>query len=130
METPLRQRLCRTCHTLFAICASCDRGHAYCSGACRAAGRRRIVAAAKARHQASVEGRLDHRDHQRAYRARRRVTDQTSAPPPAAATLVVADVPVPVATPCCVVCGRRSAWVVLPAWRSPRPSRKEPDDYT
>ena len=32
--------------------------------------------AARARHQRSPEGRLDHRDRQRAYRVRRRVTDQ------------------------------------------------------
>ena len=32
----------------------------------------------RARHQRSPEGRLDHRDHQRAYRARCRVRDHTS----------------------------------------------------
>jgi len=32
--------------------------------------RRGSVRAARRRHRASPEGRLDHRDHQRAYRAR------------------------------------------------------------
>ena len=71
MDPPLRQRACRRCRRPFAVCASCDRGHAYCTPACRAAGRRRSVRAANARHQRSPEGRLDHRDRQRAYRARR-----------------------------------------------------------
>ena len=56
--------------------SSCDRGHAYCSSACRTAARRASVRAARQRHRRSPEGRLDHRDHQRAYRAR--VRDQTS----------------------------------------------------
>ena len=64
----------------FTICAACDRGHAYCSAPCRQAGRLRSLRAARARHQRSLEGRLDHRDRQRAYRQRRRVTDHTSAP--------------------------------------------------
>jgi hypothetical protein len=38
------------------------------------------VRAARRRHQQSPEGRLDHRDRQRAYRARRRVMDQGSPP--------------------------------------------------
>ena len=83
MDQPLRQRTCRQCSRLFAICAACDRGHAYCTSPCRTAGRRRCVRAANARHQRSLEGRLDHRDRQRAYRARRRVTDHTSPAPPA-----------------------------------------------
>ena len=76
VDAPLRQKVCRRCNRLFAICASCDRGHAYCSPACRTAARRASVRAARQRHRRSPEGRLDHRDHQRAYRAR--VRDQTS----------------------------------------------------
>ena len=45
------------------------------------AGRRRSLQAARARHQQSPEGRLDHRDQQRAYRDRRRVMDQSSTTP-------------------------------------------------
>jgi len=72
-DVPLRQKVCRFCGALFAICSSCDRGHAYCSPTCQVAGRQQSVRAARARHRSSPEGRLDHRDHQRAYRARCRV---------------------------------------------------------
>jgi hypothetical protein len=81
-DVPLRQKVCRACGALFAICLACDRGHAYCSSPCRGAGRQRSVRAARTRHRASVEGQLDHRDHQRAYRARGRVRDHTSPAPP------------------------------------------------
>jgi len=70
MDVPLRQKVCRACGTLFALCPACDRGHAYCSPPCRVAARRRTIAAARTRHRRSPEGRLDHRDQQRAYRAR------------------------------------------------------------
>ena len=99
MDAPLRQKTCRTCHRLFAICVACDRGHAYCSDACRRAGRRRSVAAAKARHQASREGRLDHRDHQRAYRGAP-PRDGSDFPGPASdATLPAIDAPARAAAP-------------------------------
>jgi len=50
---------------------------------------------ANRRHQRSPEGRLDHRDRQRAYRARRRerVTDNSS--PPRADSGSIAAVPLP-----------------------------------
>jgi len=70
VDVPLRQKICRLCNRLFAICVACDRGHAYCSAPCRRLARRRSIAAARRRHRRSPEGRLDHRDHQRAYRAR------------------------------------------------------------
>jgi hypothetical protein len=65
----------------FGFCPCCDRGQGYCSAECRGHARRRQRRAANRRHQQSVEGRLDHRDRQRAYRCRRprrRVTDQGS----------------------------------------------------
>lgn len=75
-----RLRFCREpeCGGLFWICRSCDRGQRYCSPSCRHQARRRQLREANRRHQRSPEGRLDHRDRQRAYRARRRagVTDQ------------------------------------------------------
>ena len=119
-DVPLRQRVCRTCGTLFAICLSCDRGHAYCSAACRVEGRRTSARAARGRHQRSPEGRLDHRDHQRALRARRRVMDQSSAAPVGPVTLP------PVAPPLgqCVRCGRRSRWIT---WSTAR-ARPIPED--
>jgi len=73
VESVLRVRTCRACARPFGICPSCDRGHIYCSPACRGEARRACGRAARRRHQHSPEGRLDHRDHQRAYRARRRV---------------------------------------------------------
>jgi hypothetical protein len=59
MDAPLRQRICRRRNRLFAICASCDRGHVYCSPVCRVASRRDSVRAARQRHRRSAEGRLD-----------------------------------------------------------------------
>ena len=66
---------------MFWICVCCDRGQRYCTAECRGHVRRRQHRAANRRHQQSAEGRLDHRDRQRAYRCRqwlRRVTDQGS----------------------------------------------------
>jgi hypothetical protein len=82
-EVVLRLRFCRNsdCRAMFWICTCCDRGQRYCSGECRVHARHRQHRAANRRHQQSAEGRLDHRDRQRAYRCRRfsrRVTDQGS----------------------------------------------------
>ena len=79
----LRQRFCRgrTCGKLFWICRHCDRGQRYCGPLCRQQAYRQQRRLANRRHQQSLEGRLDHRDRQRAYRHRRtnaRVTDQGS----------------------------------------------------
>lgn len=49
----------------------CDRGHRYCSPGCRGRARLEQRRAAGRRHQQSLEGRLDHRDRQRAYRLRK-----------------------------------------------------------
>ena len=68
----LRERRCRLCLLLFFICRWCDRGQAYCRDACREKARRKSARAARVRHARSEEGRLDHRDHQAAYRARLR----------------------------------------------------------
>ena len=83
-EELLRQRFCRGagCGAVFWICRYCDRGHQYCGERCRRKARRQQRRAANRRHQQSREGRLDHRDRQRAYRERhslRRVTDHTAA---------------------------------------------------
>ena len=69
------------CGVMFYICGSCYRGQVYCGDGCRGRMRREQKRRAKRRHQQSREGRLDHRDRQRAYRERcrlRRVTDHTS----------------------------------------------------
>ena len=84
-EAVLRQRFCLAegCQAAFFICTHCDRGHRYCSTQCREQSRRQQRRSANRRHQVSPEGRLDHRDRQRAYRCRLRqaqprVTDQGS----------------------------------------------------
>jgi hypothetical protein len=55
---------------MFFICSPCDRGQVYCGLDCRGLARRLQLRAANLRHQQSEEGRLDHRDRQRAYRRR------------------------------------------------------------
>ena len=70
------------CGVMFYICGSCYRGQAYCGDGCRNRAQLQQHRNANRKHQESPEGRLDHRDRQRAYRARcrlRRVTDHTSA---------------------------------------------------
>ena len=115
----------RRCHApgcggLFFICRSCYRGQRYCSGPCRQAARREQRRAANRRHQQSDEGRLDHRDRQRAYRRRiARVTDQGSAPAMDSGSIAPPD-PIgrtarrltrrPV---CCIVCGRRGRLIEM-----------------
>ena len=81
-EELLRRRIWRGagCGAVFWICCHCDRGHRYCGERCRQKKRRQQRRDANRRHQQSPEGRLDHRDRQRAYRERcrhrARVTDQ------------------------------------------------------
>ena len=82
-QVPFRQRFCRAqgCGSVFYVCRACDRGQRYCSERCRDKARREQRRAANRWHQRSVEGRLDHRDHQREYRRRLaalRLTDQGS----------------------------------------------------
>ncbi len=81
-STVFRQRVCHfaSCGAVFYLCRHCDRGQRYCSPRCRQKSRRQQRRQANRRHQQSPEGRLDHRDRQRAYLQRRqaRVTDQPS----------------------------------------------------
>ena len=69
-QTVFRQRFCKAseCRSLFFICSHCDRGQRYCSEVCRQISRLQQQRAARRRYQQSPEGRLDHRDRQRAYR--------------------------------------------------------------
>src|SRR5258705_8917926 len=72
-----REVRCGKCLKLFYLCGPHDCSQAYCRENCREESRARICREANARHQQSEEGRLDHRDRSRAYRARlrERVTD-------------------------------------------------------
>ena len=130
-EVVLRQRVCLGCQTVFWICQHCDRGHRYCSLACRTQARLQQRRRANCRHQRSPEGRLDHRDRQRQYRCRQResVTDPGSLPiaSPAPSGYEIAEntaIPHPATTetqrwfgrhrsrwPHCIICGRSSYWV-------------------
>lgn len=116
---------------MFYLCRHCDRGQRYCSPRCREKSRRQQRRQANRRHQQSPEGRLDHRDRQRAYLQRRqaRVTDQPSLRFFLCASMGVLHGPNPVettpapelftsgATECpagwvvCQICGRRGRWV-------------------
>lgn len=114
--------LARDCGALFYICRPCYRGQRYCSQACRQVSRREQRRAANRRHQQSPEGRLDHRDRQRAYRLARvrvRVTDQGSALESASGSIAQRD---PIGPEpgrresrgvCCIVCGRRGEFLEM-----------------
>ena len=68
------------CGALFFICAHCNRGQRYCSAVCRQKARRQQWRDASRRHQQSPEGRIDHRDRQRAYRQRKASSIQETPP--------------------------------------------------
>ena len=82
----LRLAQCPRCQRQFAICSQCDRGHVYCGPPCSLGARCDSLRRARRRHRRSPEGRLDHRDRERARRLRKRfsvarVGDHPSATP-------------------------------------------------
>jgi hypothetical protein len=133
-EDVLRQRICRWrgCGALFWICRHCDRGHQYCSDQCRQKARREQRRTANLRHRKTLEGRLDQRDRQKAYRQRRAavsVMDQGSPDAPSAGSILPPAYHPPVAAeksdkqacetitihdpgvPYCIICGRAGRFV-------------------
>jgi hypothetical protein len=78
MHDDFREVRCLRCQVVFYLCRDDDRGQVYCGERCRVAARTEQKRAARAAHQASAEGRDDHRDAMRDLRVRRRVTDQGS----------------------------------------------------
>jgi hypothetical protein len=129
-EDVLRQRVCRwkECRALFWICRHCDRGHQYCSDRCRQKARREQRRSANLRHRKTLEGRLDQRDRQKAYRQRLAavsVMDQGSQNEVSAVTIISPVIFQPVAAytgsktrvihtpgaPHCIICGRTSRFV-------------------
>ena len=82
-EVAFRMRFCRgtNCGRVFFICGPCYRGQAYCSNPCRREARRQQRKRANRRYEQDPGVRQDHRDRQRGYRERlrlSRVTDQSS----------------------------------------------------
>ena len=61
---------CKACQQPFWICRRCYRNHRYCSETCRKWSRKDGQRVARRKHQQSLEGKLDHRDRQKAYRDR------------------------------------------------------------
>jgi hypothetical protein len=109
-EVLLRLRVCfgNECRAVFFLCSRCDRGQRYCSLACRERARVEQRRRANRRHQQSPEGRLDHRDRQRAYRERCRhralqasLTDQGS---------------LSTVCPASSGCGKPTSRTLLPHW--------------
>ena len=104
----LRRCFDPACNALFTVCAHCDRGQRYCSGACRKRMRRQQLVAAGRRYQASDAGKQAHRRRQQAYRCRRNpasVTHQgrvsiTNSSPLQRPSLNK-----------CLICGRQSRWI-------------------
>ena len=117
---------------MFHICCHCYRGQRYCSSHCRNEARHLQRQKANRRYEQSLgaEGREDHRLRQREYlrRLKARVTDQSSPPPFACASLkprVLEPIDaLPVRAPwsspgaeralrwiVCQICGRRGRWM-------------------
>jgi len=129
IEDVLRQRFCRwhECNAIFWICRCCDHGQQYCSERCRTKARREQRRAANLRHRKTLEGRLDQRDRQRAYRRRRAalsVMDQGSPEPLNAGSIIPPAFRLPLfalasstqrepGVPYCIICGR-PGWFVNP----------------
>lgn len=132
-STALRRASCARCAHLFHVCRQHDRGQIYCSPRCRREGVAGARRRANRRHQASPEGRSDHRDRQRRYRERQRaqrraaqsVTDMGSRQTESADIVVPSTAPAPpilaaatVSAPSkavgrlkCAECHRTSHWV-------------------
>ena len=77
-DDELRFERCGLCHFVFCVCRPCYRGQGFCGPPCKLAARATSKRAARARHRASDEGRLDHRDHERARRKRVREAETAS----------------------------------------------------
>jgi hypothetical protein len=119
----LRQRFCRwqECNAIFWICRHCDHGQQYCSEHCRAKARREQRRAANLRHRKTLEGRLDQRDRQRAYRQRRSalsVMDQGSRKGSMTGNIIAPAFRPPLfaeeretGVPYCMICGRAGQFV-------------------
>ena len=77
-DEQLRFERCGLCQLVFCVCRPCYRGQGFCGPPCKVAARTKSKRAARARHRQSPEGRLDHRDHERARRKRLREAEISS----------------------------------------------------
>ena len=87
---------CKRCRRQVVICTSCDRGQAYCSGACSARSRSERRREARGRYRRTERGRETGRKRQRRYRVRQ--ADLARAAARAAASETAAGIP-PVGIP-------------------------------
>jgi len=74
---------CLRCHKQVIICRHCDHGQIYCSSQCSGIARQASTRAAKARYQQTQQGKQNHAQRQRRYRANqtqisKNVTDHSS----------------------------------------------------
>jgi len=121
-QAPFRQGFCRApcCGDIFFVCPRCDQEQVYCSNFCRKLARRVQHRVANRRHQQSEEGRLDHRDRQRAYRRRKALASSQSA-----TTKSVTDhTPSPTAS-CLTLLAAASAPAPKPSWTTRAPFRPQ-----
>ena len=68
---------CPLCQTSFHLCQSCDRGHWYCSRACRNTARQHSLARAARRYRSSHMGRRAHSLAQKRYRRNKRLKEKS-----------------------------------------------------
>ncbi len=73
-----RRLECRHCGLAVWICRRCDRGHRYCSSACRQAARRSTSGRARRRYQAKSAGRSGNARRQREWYWRQRSSPKSA----------------------------------------------------
>jgi len=93
LEASFREARCGRCRRVFHVCTKHDYGRIYCGRVCGGEARRASLRAARRRHEQSDDGRADHADRQRRYRAR--VTDQGGGNVDGGATVCVPTTPTP-----------------------------------
>ncbi len=73
---------CPICRIYFSICASCFRGHRYCSNGCSSSARKRSKNMASKRYRATSQGKKTHRIAQDRHRKKKKVIHHPSPPLP------------------------------------------------
>jgi hypothetical protein len=91
MYDEYRVGFCRWCGQLFYVCRSCYRGQVYCCQGCTTEGYGAVQDKARSQHQATEEGRMDHRDRMRARRLENKAVTDDTCPVPVVCASVTAD---------------------------------------